>query len=104
MEELKAHHWPGNVRELENVIYRSAILSNDALITSKDLQLRTDHCLIKKHEQINLYNDNGNFKKLSDIEIEIIDTLLNKFNNSVASVAKHLGIGEATIYRKRKTT
>lgn len=105
MEELKAHDWPGNVRELENVIYRSAILSSNGMITSKDIGLRTSHCLtIAKEEQINLHNELGDLKKLSDIEIEVIDLLLKKFNNSVTTVAKHLGIGEATIYRKIKTT
>ncbi len=36
-EQLRRHRWPGNVRELENAIERSALLSEDGLISSLQL-------------------------------------------------------------------
>ncbi|TVR51794.1 MAG: sigma-54-dependent Fis family transcriptional regulator [Puniceicoccaceae bacterium] len=37
MEMLVRHRWPGNVRELENVIYRSAVVTQGDAILIKDL-------------------------------------------------------------------
>ncbi len=39
MQALQQYYWPGNVRELENVIERSIILCNHAIITVQDLGL-----------------------------------------------------------------
>jgi two-component system response regulator FlrC len=36
---LMAHDWPGNVRELENTIHRALVLTNDAVIGVKALEL-----------------------------------------------------------------
>ncbi len=39
VEVLREYHWPGNVRELKNVIERSAILSDNELLTADDIRL-----------------------------------------------------------------
>ena len=41
MEKLMAYHWPGNVRELENVIERSMVLGNGAVLDAADIKLDT---------------------------------------------------------------
>ncbi len=39
LDLLREYHWPGNVRELKNVIERSAILSDNTLLTADDIRL-----------------------------------------------------------------
>jgi two-component system, response regulator FlrC len=39
LDALLAHDWPGNVRELENTIHRALVLTNDAVIGPKALEV-----------------------------------------------------------------
>ncbi|MBX3436660.1 MAG: sigma 54-interacting transcriptional regulator, partial [Planctomycetaceae bacterium] len=39
LDVLRSYNWPGNVRELKNVIERSAILSDNTLLTGDDIRL-----------------------------------------------------------------
>jgi transcriptional regulator with GAF, ATPase, and Fis domain len=39
LEAMAGYDWPGNVRELENCIERAAIVSDDAVIRTKDLTM-----------------------------------------------------------------
>ncbi|MGE0378848.1 MAG: sigma 54-interacting transcriptional regulator, partial [Planctomycetaceae bacterium] len=39
LDVLREYSWPGNVRELKNVIERSAILSDNTLLTAEDIRL-----------------------------------------------------------------
>jgi DNA-binding NtrC family response regulator len=39
MSALMAHDWPGNVRELENTIHRALVLTTDAVIGAKALEV-----------------------------------------------------------------
>jgi two-component system response regulator FlrC len=39
MAALMAHDWPGNVRELENTIHRALVLTTDAVIDTKALEV-----------------------------------------------------------------
>ena len=41
MERLIGYHWPGNVRELENVLERSMVLANGAVLEAGDVKLDT---------------------------------------------------------------
>src|SRR5271168_5024078 len=39
MQRLLEYHWPGNVRELENVLERSMVLANGAVLEANDIKL-----------------------------------------------------------------
>lgn len=103
IEKMQNYSWPGNVREIENAIYRAVLLVDGTLIHDKHIELTPMLKSIRRDDAIGLYDANGTVKKLRDIEKEIIRVLLEKFNNRVDLVAKALGIGQATIYRKKKT-
>ena len=86
--------WVGNVRELENTIERASILSTDNIIDLKDLQpiYGADSAVPPSYDN----------KTLDEVEKEIIIFTLKKFNNNQSEVARRLGIGRNTLWRKMK--
>ena len=52
--------------------------------------------------QIPLTDDQGDVRKLADLEAEIIRQALIACNGSVSKVARQLGVGRSTLYRKFK--
>jgi Nif-specific regulatory protein len=84
---LMAYHWPGNVRELENVIERSVILSEDAVIHGYNLppslQTSTETgttfgCSLEA--------------KIQAVEYEMIVEAMKTHNGNMTEAAKDLGL------------
>ncbi len=44
-----AHDWPGNVRELENTIHRAMVLTTDAVIGAKALEVGPPRAVRPRH-------------------------------------------------------
>lgn len=87
-QKLLDYHWPGNVRQLRNVIDSAVVLANGDEITVVDLGLRDT----PKRELETL--------NLEVWEQHLICQALQQSRGNVASAAKRLGIGRATLYRK----
>jgi DNA-binding NtrC family response regulator len=51
---------------------------------------------------ISSVDDNGNVRKLADIEEELIRFALRFYRGQMSQVARKLGIGRSTLYRKLK--
>lgn len=49
---------------------------------------------------IELYDADGNIRKLSDIEADVISLAMRSYGGSLAEVARRLCIGRSTLYRK----
>jgi DNA-binding NtrC family response regulator len=49
---------------------------------------------------IKLFNAAGDIRPLDDIEAEIIEKALAHYNGHMSEVARRLGIGRSTLYRK----
>ncbi|MEO0823802.1 MAG: helix-turn-helix domain-containing protein, partial [Pseudomonadota bacterium] len=47
-----------------------------------------------------LIDTDGNIRKLADIECEAIERALGLYHGRMAEVARRLGIGRSTLYRK----
>lgn len=119
MNMLINYNWPGNIRELENAVeYMMNLVGDDGIIYKDMLPL----------DILNYYNINGNIYKNKDVniifeddivggivenqerilsikelELTYINKLLNKYGRDTKTkkkIAKDLGIGLATLYRK----
>ena len=51
---------------------------------------------------LRLLDDQGNIRPLADLEAEIIERALKHHDNRMSTVARRLGIGRSTLYRKLK--
>jgi len=92
---LVAHSWPGNLRELRNVVERAAVLSRGRMIRKEDLSevvFRTDGVRAA---------DPYPKMTLEAVEQEHIRRILN-LSPTLEEAATTLGIGNATLWRKRK--
>ena len=49
---------------------------------------------------ISVTDDAGNVRKLEDIEAEMIRLAIEKYRGHMTEVARRLGIGRSTLYRK----
>ncbi len=95
-EKLLRYHYPGNIRELKSIIELSAVMCNDNVILSEDINFSSP-----KSEENFTYQE----LSLKDYNNRIIDFFLKKYDNNVLKVADILDIGKSTIYRylKEKT-
>ncbi|HWJ68693.1 MAG TPA: sigma-54 dependent transcriptional regulator [Sphingobium sp.] len=115
---LARHDWPGNVRQLHNSLFRAAVLCDGDALTAADfpqlssqllnsgaLHAPRDTRAILRHAQENgigvtLYEANGHLRSLSDIEADVIRLAIGHYRGRMTEVARRLGIGRSTLYRK----
>ncbi len=97
MELLKAHSWPGNVRELESVLGRAAVQCGPAtqiglmhLPAYLQQPLRED-----AHEGLVL-------RPMIEVERESILSAAQACKGNISAMAKVLGIGRTTVWRRLK--
>ncbi len=97
MNFLIDYHWPGNVRELENVIERAVIMSDQEVLTPRDLPdyLREEYTnLVKKGLKAR--------KSLDEIKDEYISEILKETGGSKKAAADILKVNPRTLYRFEK--
>jgi two-component system response regulator AtoC len=92
---LLGYPWPGNVRELKSVIELAMVMTSGDTLTASDIMLSYSDTLtdVLSEEMT-----------LREYEHRIIRFYLNKYQNSIKTVAEKLDIGQATIYRMLKKT
>jgi DNA-binding NtrC family response regulator len=128
---LTAYDWPGNVRQLENAVFRAVVLADgDELTTAEFPQIAAQvegfdvripaapppiaadpsafvalrPTLLERHDphSLRLINDSGDVRTLEDIETEAIRFALAHYRGQMSQMARKLGIGRSTLYRKMK--
>ena len=116
---LAMHDWPGNVRQLHNTLFRAAVLCEGDALTAADFpqlsgQLRNAEPERRESGQVTpmvrnaqesgigvtLYEANGHLRALSDIEADVIRLAIGHYRGRMTEVARRLGIGRSTLYRK----
>ena len=95
LDILTDYQWPGNVREIKNIIERAVVLTQDRIITQKDLP---ENITKIKVEERKLTIPFG--MPLREIEKKIIIETLRRSKGDKEITANLLGITPRTIYRK----
>ena len=104
---LAAYDWPGNVRQLQAVLFRAAVFCDGDALTSDDFPQLSD--MVSQgaigaplHESVGvmLYTADGNLRPLEDIEADVIRLAIGHYRGRMTEVARRLGIGRSTLYRK----
>ena len=106
---LAAYDWPGNVRQLQSVLFRAAVycegnaLAGDSFPQLSEMlgeQSSARASMAHDGVGIMLYTDDGNLRPLEDIEADVIRLAIGHYRGRMTEVARRLGIGRSTLYRK----
>ncbi|HRE21082.1 MAG TPA: sigma-54 dependent transcriptional regulator [Rhabdaerophilum sp.] len=119
--------WPGNVRQLENAMFRAVILCEGDEITVADFpqvaqavegfdvrippisaaipappEREIVRVEIKDPSALTLLDQTGDVRPLEQVEGDTIRFALEHYRGQMSKVARKLGIGRSTLYRKLK--
>jgi DNA-binding NtrC family response regulator len=118
---LMRYGWPGNVRQLQNALFRAAVLCEGNALTAADFpqiaqeatysRRASDHhgraltgasatAALSNGPGITLYDPDGNLRPLEAIEADVIRLAIGHYRGRMTEVARRLGIGRSTLYRK----
>jgi DNA-binding NtrC family response regulator len=117
---LMRYGWPGNVRQLAGVLFRAALQCDGQSLTAEHFPhiaiqsrysaRRTDFSptlsearneeVIAGAPQVTLFTNDGHLRLLEDIEADIIRLAIGHYRGRMTEVARRLGIGRSTLYRK----
>jgi len=108
LQLLSAFEWPGNVRQLQAVLFRAAVFCDGDALTADDFpQLRElvgdfepPEIPVRESSGVQLYASDGNLRPLEDIEADVIRLAIGHYRGRMTEVARRLGIGRSTLYRK----
>ena len=126
---LSTYEWPGNVRQLENAVFRAVVLADgDELTVAEFPQIAAQvggfdvripplpatpppstaafHGAAAPETRdpnlLRLIDDSGDVRKLEEIEADAIRFALSHYHGQMSQMARKLGIGRSTLYRKMK--
>ena len=107
---LKAYNWPGNVRQLQSALFRAAVLCDRDALTPDEFKQIANAVGVRTADAstsndgsgigIDLYEDDGNLRPLEEIEADVIRLAIGHYRGRMTEVARRLGIGRSTLYRK----
>ena len=94
LNKLGQYHFPGNVRELQYVIERAVIMSEDDIINETDLIFSS------LENQLQQEQDDAADFRLSTVERNAIQKVIEKHNGNITKAAKELGLTRTALYRR----
>jgi DNA-binding NtrC family response regulator len=124
---LCAHDWPGNVRQLENAVYRAIVLADAPYLQPHDFPSSSGvaapppeptarpivaHAAaaapttadllaeMPKDAPVRILDARGHLRTLEEIERDLIQLAIEIYAGHMSEVARRLGIGRSTLYRK----
>ncbi|WP_363345616.1 sigma-54 dependent transcriptional regulator [Methylocystis echinoides] len=127
---LTSYPWPGNVRQLENAVFRAVVLADGDELTVAEFPQIAAHVdgfdvrvpaapafaavaepprereIVRVETRdphvLPLLSSNGEMRKLDELEKETIRFALTHYRGQMSEIARRLGIGRSTLYRKMK--
>jgi DNA-binding NtrC family response regulator len=128
MAHLTAFDWPGNVRQLENAVYRAIVLADAPYLAPHDFPAisgvkspppetvpnmighaaptisvpaaRELQAALPQDTPVRVLDGRGHLRTLEDIERDLIQLAIEVYAGHMSEVARRLGIGRSTLYRK----
>jgi DNA-binding NtrC family response regulator len=127
MAYLGAFDWPGNVRQLENAVYRAIVLADAPYLQPHDFPaisgvappaqaleaaVSTVSALLPAGDSpglmpdlpqavpVRILDERGHLRTLEEIERDLIQLAIEIYAGHMSEVARRLGIGRSTLYRK----
>ena len=116
---LMRYGWPHNVRQLAGVLFRAALQCDETSLTAEHFPhiaiqsrysgRRNDHLteMTKASSdaalggpQLTLYRPDGHVRSMEELEADIIRLAIGHYRGRMTEVARRLGIGRSTLYRK----
>ena len=121
---LQAFDWPGNVRQLENAVYRAIVLCDGPYLQAHDFPAISGVAAPMPVAEnggeaaattapvmlgdlpplpdapVRILDDRGHLRTLEDIERDLIQHAIEVYAGHMSEVARRLGIGRSTLYRK----
>jgi len=117
MNLLSHYNWPGNVRQLENAVFRAVVLADGPILSVEEFpqiaaQVSATSAATadpastdKPGETVGkalAFDSDGDIRSLADVEAEMIRLALARYEGHMTIIARRLGIGRSTLYRKLK--
>jgi DNA-binding NtrC family response regulator len=123
MALLAAQDWPGNVRQLENAVYRAIVLADAPYLQPYDFPAISGlqapipaptaaepakmapsamELIEELHADapVRILDERGHLRTLEEIERDLIQLAIEIYSGHMSEVARRLGIGRSTLYRK----
>ncbi|MCM8556595.1 sigma-54-dependent transcriptional regulator [Sphingomicrobium sediminis] len=117
---LMRYGWPGNLRQLGNVLFRAAVQCEGTNLTADDfphiatqsrfsgrksdiapkLSKASSDQALAGAGPVEIFDEDGHIRTLSDIEADLIRLAIGHYRGRMTEVARRLGIGRSTLYRK----
>jgi DNA-binding NtrC family response regulator len=131
LQLLLQFDWPGNVRQLENAVFRAVVLADEPMLTPAEFPQIAAYvenagplpagpaapAVVEHLAEIKIgdpgeappagdglpaFTAEGDVRPLAEIEAAMIRLALERYQGRMTMVARKLGIGRSTLYRKLK--
>ncbi len=105
LDLLSGYEWPGNVRQLQNALFRAAVLCEGEMLTRSDFPQiaamgHRRSSTAAETGGVTLFRPDGHMRSLEEIEADVIRLAIGHYRGRMTEVARRLGIGRSTLYRK----
>ncbi|MBB3348883.1 MULTISPECIES: sigma-54 dependent transcriptional regulator [unclassified Sphingomonas] len=105
---LMTYDWPHNVRQLQDALFRAAVQCDGDTLTRADfpqiaaLGQRGPRAASRGGEAagVPLFRSDGHLRTIEEIEADLIRLAITHYRGRMTEVARRLGIGRSTLYRK----
>lgn len=100
--KLQAHSWYGNIRELQHVVEKAVILSDDKLLTDKDILFAASSHEEVLPDKMEAHAGDDAIQTIDEMERGLLEKALDKCGSNMSQAASMLGISRQTLYNKMK--